>query len=110
MLSVMALHSIEDIGSDSWHHRPQLRHVNGEGFANRMIWAHSGALEAKVLEGGNKLLDDTSSWTALRPSALTLGMAALAFVQVSVVTCALEQLLFSHWRTYPYPLFVADGF
>ena len=106
MLSMLALHWVEDLGSDSWHQRQQLRHLNGERFANRMTWAHSGALEANVLEGGNKLLDDASSWSALRPSALTLGLAALAFVQISVVVCAFEQLLFSRWRTYPCRLFL----
>ena len=73
----------------------------------RVLAAHQGNIHAAVPGIVRNLLFSHHPWKALHPGARTWGHAGLGFVCISVFLCAMQQLLFSFWATYPYrPLVV----
>ena len=76
-------------------------------FGCRVLAAHQGGIHAAVPGIVRNLLFPHHPWKALHPGARKLGHAGRGFVCLSVFLCAMQQLLWSFWATYPYrPLVV----
>ena len=101
---VSVLHAFEHVASERWDHLESERCAAGGTRSSRMWEAYSGGLSQPAADTVARLSMSTQPWKALRPQARSWGLSGLAFVMLSVSICALDQLLFRFWRTFPYRL------
>ena len=97
--------SMEDIAGGAWEHRKMMEEARGSPGTSRILQALSGRLQWEMQDRVDFVLGTDEPWGALHPTGRTWGMAGLAFSMVSIAECAMEQLTFRFWRTFPWLLF-----
>ena len=100
-----ALRCILKSASTRWDLKQWARWASGEGGSSRMSDACSGQATDKIYAKAEALFTSGERWITLRRRAVCWMCAGLALCMLSCTLCALEQLLFSEWRGYPYKVF-----
>jgi len=103
-LSVRFLNKIEKVASEEYDRQEWFRCMVTGSCESRMDFAIGGTLDRTTIELAGQLMDDPERWHALGRPGQSWEAAALAFVQISAILCALEALAFLTWRRFPWLL------